>query len=182
MRKVDKIILHCADTNEDNLITLKNEEQDVGVKEIELWHKQRAQGFKGSQPEPWSPYTDPTTKESRFIGYHWVVRRNGVAESGRPESIAGCHCSGHNSTSIAICWIGRHRLLKDQRNSLLNLVVQKCMDYNLEAKQVYGHNEFSKKTCPNFNSDLTFKSMDQFREMVDEILTLWRSNAVLTRQ
>ncbi len=40
------------------------------------------------------------------IGYHYVVRRNGQIEQGRPEYIVGVHCLNHNRHSIGICYEG----------------------------------------------------------------------------
>ena len=44
------------------------------------------------------------------IGYHYVIRRNGEIEPGRPEWMVGAHClvKGHhyNTHSIGICYEG----------------------------------------------------------------------------
>ena len=40
------------------------------------------------------------------IGYHYVVRRNGEIEPGRPEYMVGAHCLHHNSHSIGVCYEG----------------------------------------------------------------------------
>ena len=40
------------------------------------------------------------------IGYHYVVRRNGAIESGRPEWMVGAHCVNHNAHSIGVCYEG----------------------------------------------------------------------------
>ena len=44
------------------------------------------------------------------IGYHYVVRRNGEVEPGRPEWMVGAHChvegKTHNLHSIGVCYEG----------------------------------------------------------------------------
>jgi N-acetyl-anhydromuramyl-L-alanine amidase AmpD len=42
------------------------------------------------------------------IGYHFVIRRDGTVESGRPVDVQGSHCrdGGRNKTHIGICLIG----------------------------------------------------------------------------
>lgn len=71
------IVIHCAATKAT---------ADIGVKEIREWHvKQR--GFKD-------------------VGYHYVIRRDGTRELGRPSWAVGAHAEGHNATSIAICLVG----------------------------------------------------------------------------
>ena len=40
------------------------------------------------------------------IGYHYVIRRNGEIEPGRPEWMVGAHCLSHNAHSIGICYEG----------------------------------------------------------------------------
>ena len=57
----DTIILHCSATYPS---------MDVGVSEIDFWHRQR--GFDG-------------------IGYHYVVRLDGTIEEGRPYHLDGAH-------------------------------------------------------------------------------------------
>ncbi len=42
------------------------------------------------------------------IGYHFLVRKNGTIERGRPEPTIGAHTSGSNSNSIGICFEGRY--------------------------------------------------------------------------
>lgn len=70
------LIVHCAATSAN---------VDVGVKEIDRWHRER--GFFS-------------------IGYHLVIRRNGVVESGRPLDQPGAHARGYNSVSRGVCIVG----------------------------------------------------------------------------
>ena len=104
--------------------------------DIRRWHKER--GFDD-------------------CGYHFVVRLDGTVEQGRPISIAGAHCKGHNANSIGIAYVGgldEHGRPKDtrtaaQRDALLCLVWRVKQAYP-EAK-VFGHNAFANKACPCFD-------------------------------
>ena len=54
--------------------------------QIDTWHRQR--GF------------------HLGIGYHYVIRRDGSIEKGRPEWLIGAHCKNYNAHSIGICYEG----------------------------------------------------------------------------
>ena len=77
MRKINEIVLHCSGTRPD---------ADIGAREIREWHVQ-GQGW-------------------RDIGYHLVIRLNGLIETGRPLDQAGAHVAGHNADSVGICLVG----------------------------------------------------------------------------
>lgn len=72
----DLIVVHCSATGP---------VADIGAADITRWHKQR--GFD-------------------TIGYHYVIRRNGTRETGRPENTVGAHVRGHNVNSIGVCLAG----------------------------------------------------------------------------
>ena len=40
------------------------------------------------------------------IGYHYVIRRDGTIEPGRPEWLTGAHCKNHNAHSLGVCYEG----------------------------------------------------------------------------
>lgn len=125
MRKIAKVIVHTSDSPDT---------MDIGAKEIDAWHKARN----------WSQ-----------IGYHFVVRRNGIVEDGRPVKLRGAHVEGQNSDSIGIVWVGRDRMTAIQKEALLDKLADLLVEYNLQVKDVYGHREFNKlKTCPNIDPDV----------------------------
>ena len=127
-RKIDKVIIHCAATRPS---------MDIGAKEIREWHiKQRK----------WSD-----------IGYHYVIRRNGELEDGRPLEIAGAHTQGHNAHSIGICLVGG---INDARRAENNFTpeqwrtlerILRFLKSSLKGITIHGHNEFAKKACPSFD-------------------------------
>jgi len=81
MRVITLIVVHCSAVKPDQLSS---------AAQIDSWHRER--GF------------------HLGIGYHYVIRRDGTIEPGRPEWMIGAHChvKGHhyNSHSIGICYEG----------------------------------------------------------------------------
>jgi hypothetical protein len=133
MRDIAKIVVHCSDSPD---------ERDIGLEEINIWHSTRWSGI-------WS------NGRRIYCGYHYIIRRNGIVEMGRPEAFAGAHVHGHNQNSVGICWVGRRELTDQQRASLLMLVGEVMDRYGLNVRDVLGHSELNKaKTCPNINMDV----------------------------
>lgn len=128
MRKIDKIIIHCTATPRG---------RDMTAAEIDAWH--RRQGWNG-------------------IGYHYVVRRDGTVEAGRPEAIVGAHCRGQNSCSIGVVYVGGldadgtrpEDTRTPQQKAALKRVVGDLKRRYPHAT-VHGHNEFAAKACPCFD-------------------------------
>lgn len=132
MRKINKIIIHCSASEFGN------------AQRIREWHLEKG----------WSD-----------IGYHYVINngkvfkddklnqrvQDGFIEKGRDDSIVGAHTQGQNSNSIGICLIGNKDFTKEQFNSLDILLYSLLKAYNLTKNDVYGHYNFSSKTCPNFD-------------------------------
>jgi N-acetylmuramoyl-L-alanine amidase len=157
-RTINELIIHCSDSPDGRGDTSKD---------IELWHKQRALGGIGKPPEPWDPYLDKNGIQ-RFTGYHWIILHNGVAEQGRPEEFAGCHCIGHNKFSIGLCWIGTSAMSDSQYVTLIRVAADIMLRYNLKVTQVHGHCEFSKKTCPNMDMDKFKTDLNFFNQNTKE--------------
>lgn len=141
MRKIDKIILHCAATPEG---------KDFTIKDIRNWHLQR--GFSD-------------------IGYHFVIYRDGTVHRGRPVDFAGAHTLGQNKYSIGICYIGgcaadgktpKDTRTPEQRFALFKLVYELMQKYNLPVSNVFGHREFANKACPSFDMNIFRKELLMF--------------------
>jgi N-acetyl-anhydromuramyl-L-alanine amidase AmpD len=71
------VVIHCSAVKPDQLSS---------VAQIDSWHRDR--GFKFG------------------VGYHYVIRRDGSIETGRPEWMVGAHCVNHNKYSIGVCYEG----------------------------------------------------------------------------
>jgi len=125
MRLIDKIVVHC---------TASPDYLDIGASTIRKWHKDRG----------WSD-----------IGYHYVIRRNGEIEKGRPDEKIGAHARGANSSSIGIVWVGTNAPSPEQEKSLFSLIHFLMGKYSIKIDNVLGHHEAVKtsKTCPNLNMD-----------------------------
>ena len=131
--------MHCTDSD-DSL--------DIGRKEINDWHKQRG-------------WLSPSGVS---CGYHYIIRRNGHIEHGRPPHELGAGVKGENKDSIHVVWVGRKEIAPAQLKSLQSHVKRLLDAYDLEIVDVYGHYEFNlDKTCPNLD-------MNKFRA---ELLFIW---------
>lgn len=128
MRAINEIILHCAATPPD---------MDIGAAEIDQWHKGR--GWRG-------------------VGYHYVIRRNGAVEDGRPEEEAGAHVKGRNANSIGVCLVGgkgsNEKDAPGDHYTPAQLASLRRLLRDLRARfpraTIHGHNEFAAKACPGF--------------------------------
>lgn len=123
MRPISSIIIHCSDTPAS---------MDIGAHEIDTWHKLRG----------WL-----------CIGYHFVVRRGGSVELGRPIAMVGAHCYGNNANSIGICLVGsKGDHTSEQWNRAVVLVGDLLHQLGLPVTAIHGHREFNPgKTCPDFD-------------------------------
>lgn len=142
MREINKIVIHVTDSD-DSL--------DIGFREINRWHKERG-------------WLSPS---GISCGYHYVIRRSGQIEQGRPLEEAGAHVKGHNSDSIGIVWVGRKDAADAQIISLLSLTRAMMDQYSIPVDAVYGHFELDpNKTCPNLDmnkvrAELLFTKADR---------------------
>ena len=90
------------------------------------------------------------------IGYHYVIRKNGQVEQGRPEWAVGAHAQGANWDSIGIHVCGNFEKAYPtgyQIEALSFLVGWLCDKYNLEtdAYHVKGHRDLMATACPGAN-------------------------------
>ena len=138
MRKIKRIVIHVTDS--DNSL-------DIGFEDINRWHKKRG----------W------LSKSGISCGYHYIVRRSGLVEVGRPIEEVGAHAYGYNRDSIGIVWVGRKNPDSDQFASLKQLVRALMINYEIDIDNIVGHYEVDpKKTCPNldmirFRAEVLFK-------------------------
>ena len=78
MRVITLIVVHCSAVRPD---------QQSSAAQIDTWHRK--------------------DRHYKFgIGYHYVIRRDGTIEPGRPEWLTGAHCLNHNAHSIGVCYEG----------------------------------------------------------------------------
>ena len=90
------------------------------------------------------------------IGYHYVIRKDGTVEQGRPHWTIGAHAYGHNSHTIGIHVCGNFEEAEptdEQIESLAMLLANLCTDYGLpiDRDHVVGHRELMPTACPGAN-------------------------------
>lgn len=91
-------------------------------------------------------------------GYHYVIRRDGSIEKGRPDEMVGAHCLKHNRHSLGICYEGgldangNHTDTRtpEQKESMRILLTELTKKY--PKALIVGHNTFSDKDCPCFDA------------------------------
>ncbi len=137
MRTITLIIIHCSAVRPG---------QQSSAQDIDRWHK--ARGWKG-------------------IGYHYVVRRDGTVESGRPLEQVGSHCRYHNRHSIGVCYEGglneagqfADTRTPEQKRAMRLLITALCKRF--PRALVVGHHDLNHmKACPCFDA---VKEYDQQR-------------------
>ncbi|MDB4775777.1 N-acetylmuramoyl-L-alanine amidase [bacterium] len=133
MRDINRIILHCTATKEGAY---------VDVETITKWHKARQ-------------FSD--------IGYHYVIYLDGSINKGRKICTQGAHVRGENKDSIGVAYVGgldEKGKAKDTMNVKQEMAFVRIVDslrMVLGDLSIHGHNEYSKKTCPNFIVQDKFK-------------------------
>lgn len=139
-RIITEIIVHCTATPEG---------REVSVEEIRQWHKQR--GFSD-------------------VGYHYIVHLHGEVELGRDVDIIGAHCTGHNTHSIGVCYVGgmdrQNKSPKDTRTLTQKAALLKLLE-DLKRlypqASIYGHRDFARKACPSFDATTEYRQISFLR-------------------
>ena len=90
------------------------------------------------------------------IGYHYVIRKNGTIERGRPEWSIGSHAYGENSHTIGIHLSGDFEQAyptEDQLDRCGALIADICDRYGIpiDRNHVVGHGELMSTDCPGTN-------------------------------
>ncbi|ANR70660.1 N-acetylmuramoyl-L-alanine amidase [Selenomonas sp. oral taxon 126] len=87
------------------------------------------------------------------IGYHYVIRKDGTVEQGRPHWTVGAHAYRHNSYTIGIHVCGNFEIGEPtdaQIESAAMLLANICTDYGLpiDRDHIVGHRELMSTACP----------------------------------
>lgn len=90
------------------------------------------------------------------IGYHYVIRKDGTVERGRPDWAIGAHAEGENSHTIGIHISGNFEIghpTEIQIENLALLLANLCEDYKLtiDRDHIVGHRELMGTACPGKN-------------------------------
>lgn len=129
MLDVRYIAVHCSATPPT---------MNIGVADIDGWHRKQ---------------------KYSCVGYHYVIRRSGVIEKGRPENKSGAHVQGFNSHALGICLAGgvdaegrpENNYTPAQMLALRELL--KLLTGRYPRAVVQGHRDFPDvaKACPCFD-------------------------------
>lgn len=149
-RLINEIIVHCEATPEG---------EEFSDESVSACHKQRKFSSYVKNGKTW------------YIGYHYIVHLDGSIHACRPESIKGCHCSGHNTNSIGVSYVGGcpprtdknwMNKAKDTRTPAQKAALLKLLK-ELKAKypnaKIYPHYKFANKACPSFNAEEEYKNL-----------------------
>lgn len=99
------------------------------------------------------------------IGYHYVIYLDGTIHDGRDINVSGAHCTGHNTHSIGVVYVGgldKNGKAKDtrtleQKTALLKLLTALKRIY--PKATIHGHREFANKACPCFDAKSEYKNL-----------------------
>ena len=130
-KTTDYIIIHCTATKPS---------QNIGFEEVNFWHL--ARGWMG-------------------CGYHFIIKRDGIIEDGRPTDAVGAHCRGHNHDSIGIALAGgMNEEFTAAENNFTGAQCESLKKLGEELHKTYpdaklkGHYHFNPdKECPAFDVD-----------------------------
>lgn len=148
-QRTDLLVVHCSATKPD---------ADIGVREIDGWHRQR--GFDA-------------------VGYHYIIRRDGRIENGRPEGVIGAHARGHNAHSIGVCLVGgigddgtpHNNFTRAQFDRLCTLLAELCKRY--PGARTLGHRDLS----PDLNGDGKITPNEYIKACPSfDVATWWAAN------
>lgn len=86
------------------------------------------------------------------IGYHYVIRKDGTIEEGRPHWTVGAHAYGDNGHTIGIHVCGNFEIgepTQAQIESLAMLLANVCYDYGLpiDKDHVVAHRDLMATAC-----------------------------------
>lgn len=137
-RVIKEIIVHCTATPEG---------KDYTVEDVRRWHV--------SPPNNWSD-----------IGYHYLVYRDGSVHKGRDVNVSGAHCTGHNTYSIGVCYVGgvsslsgtpKDTRTEEQKRAIVELLQDLRRLY--PSAKIYGHRDFANKACPSYDAMSEYKGI-----------------------
>ena len=131
MRTITLIVIHCSAVRPD---------QTSSAAQIDSWHRKDNHWKLG-------------------IGYHYVIRRDGTIEPGRPEWMVGAHCVNHNAHSIGVCYEGGLDIrgqpadTRTLAQKLAMLQLLEVLHRKYPKALIVGHRDLSHdRDCPCFDT------------------------------
>lgn len=105
------------------------------------------------------------------IGYHYLIRKDGMIEQGRRPDMVGAHALGHNKNSVGVCLAGNFDIGKPtqaQMKAVKELCRWLCQKYGLDSTQkgvIVGHRDVNDTACPGKN---LYKKLGEIRRFCAE--------------
>ena len=141
MRRITLIVVHCSAVRPS---------QSSSAAQIDSWHRKERHWKLG-------------------IGYHYVVRRDGTIEPGRPEWLVGAHCLNHNAHSIGVCYEGGLDIrgqpadtrTAEQKQAMRQLLEELHGRY--PCALVVGHHDLNPgKPCPCYDAAREYRDLQPY--------------------
>ena len=123
----EAIFVHCSATKAG---------MDIGLREIRQWHKEQG-------------WLD--------VGYHFIIRRDGTLEEGRPIDVVGSHVKDWNSKSVGVCLVGgiddKGKFAANFTPAQMQTLKEKLEDLKALYPQavIKAHHDVAPKACPSFD-------------------------------
>ena len=136
-RKINKLIVHCTATPEC---------REIDITDVRRWHVEE---------RGWSD-----------VGYHFLVLLDGTIQEGRPLERQGSHTRAHNHDSIGVAYVGgmsedmsnpKDTRTQQQKDSLEYLLCY--LKILFSQATIYGHRDFSSKSCPSFDAKTEYENI-----------------------
>ncbi len=87
------------------------------------------------------------------VGYHFLIRKSGAVEAGRPAFAVGAHAEGANSDSVGIALGGNFceeepTAAQVESCAMLLAVCAASFGVALDGEHIVGHRDLSATACP----------------------------------
>ena len=125
------------------------------VADIDIWHRARWPGFRSTL--------------GYWVGYQYVIEKNGKVTQTRSNSEEGAHTLGMNRSSIGVCFSGNFDLTMPTRAQMKSwYTLHRKLQKAYPGITTYPHRKYSTKTCHGRNlPDDYFTDEFQIRSLTE---------------
>lgn len=97
------------------------------------------------------------------IGYHYLIRKDGSIEQGRPSFGVGAHAEGANRESLGVAFCGNFceeepTTAQIESAAMLIAVLGEAFGFEPDAAHIVGHRDLAATACPG---DAIYERMDE---------------------